>query len=84
MGSEPEDPAAFPTPEEATHPPQDDWVAFAGVAEPRLVPPGAQAALDWLATMTALVDPQGRMVHANPAMEAALGLSRRHLLGRDL
>ncbi|NNM64790.1 MAG: PAS domain-containing protein [Burkholderiales bacterium] len=84
MGSEPGDPAEFLTREEATHPSQDDWVAFAGVAEPRTAPAGAQAALDWLATMTALVDPQGRMMHANPAMEAALGLSRRHLLGRDL
>ncbi|WP_112487216.1 nitrogen regulation protein NR(II) [Thiomonas sp. X19] len=50
----------------------------------RAAPAGAQAALDWLATMVALVDPQGRMLHANPAMEAGLGLSRRHLLGRDL
>lgn len=44
----------------------------------------AQAALDWLATMAALVDPQGRVLYANPAMEAGLGLSHRHLLGQDL
>ena len=45
---------------------------------------GTQTALDWLATMAALVDPQGRLLYANPAMEAGLGLSRRHLLGQDL
>jgi two-component system nitrogen regulation sensor histidine kinase GlnL len=45
---------------------------------------GAQTALDWLATMAALVDPHGRLLYANPAMEAGLGLSRRHLLGQDL
>ena len=45
---------------------------------------GAQPALDWLATMAALVDPQGRVLYANPAMEAALGLSRRHLRGQSL
>jgi two-component system nitrogen regulation sensor histidine kinase GlnL len=45
---------------------------------------GTQTALDWLATMAALVDPRGRLLYANPAMEAGLGLSRRHLLGQDL
>jgi two-component system nitrogen regulation sensor histidine kinase GlnL len=44
---------------------------------------GTQTALDWLATMAALVDPRGRLLYANPAMEAGLGLSRRHLLGQD-
>jgi two-component system nitrogen regulation sensor histidine kinase GlnL len=45
---------------------------------------GTQTALDWLATMAALVDPRGQLLYANPAMEAGLGLSRRHLLGQDL
>ncbi|MDE2120747.1 MAG: PAS domain-containing protein [Betaproteobacteria bacterium] len=45
----------------------------------------AQAsALDWLATMAAVVDAHARVVHANTAMEAGLGLSRRQMLGQDL
>lgn len=44
----------------------------------------AYAALDWLATMTALVDAQGRVVHANPALEAGLALSRSQLQGQNL
>ena len=42
------------------------------------------AALEWLATMTAVVDGEGRVLHANPALEAGLGLSRRQLLGQRL
>jgi two-component system nitrogen regulation sensor histidine kinase GlnL len=52
-----------------------------GAVVPEL--PG-QGALDWLATMVALVDPQGRVIYANPALEAGLGLSRRQLLGQNL
>ncbi len=44
----------------------------------------APSALDWLATMAALVDARGRVRHANPALEAGLGLSQRQLLGQDL
>ena len=44
----------------------------------------AAAALDWLATMAAVVDADGRVVHANAALEAGLGLSRRQLLGQEL
>jgi two-component system, NtrC family, nitrogen regulation sensor histidine kinase GlnL len=44
----------------------------------------AASALDWLATMAAVVDADGRVVHANAALEAGLGLSRRQLLGQEL
>ena len=40
--------------------------------------------LDWLATMAAVVDSQARVVHANTALEAGLGLSRRQMQGHDL
>ena len=43
----------------------------------------AAAALDWLATMVAVVDADGRVVHANASLEAGLGLSRRQLLGHE-
>lgn len=45
---------------------------------------GARPALDWLATMTALVDAEGHILHANPALESALGLSGRQLRGHNL
>ncbi len=44
----------------------------------------AATALDWLASMVAVVDADGRVVHANAALEAGLGLSRRQLLGHEL
>ena len=48
------------------------------------MPSSACAALDWLATMVALVDASGTVRHANPALEAGLGLSQRQLIGHDL
>jgi len=41
-------------------------------------------ALDWLASMAALVDAQGSIRYANPALENGLGVSRRMLAGQSL
>jgi two-component system, NtrC family, nitrogen regulation sensor histidine kinase GlnL len=43
--------------------------------------PNALSAFDHLATMVAVVNPQGICSFANSALEEALGLSRRHVLG---
>jgi two-component system nitrogen regulation sensor histidine kinase GlnL len=45
---------------------------------------GALAALDLLATLVALVNPDGRVLHANASFENLLGLARRHLIGVSL
>jgi two-component system, NtrC family, nitrogen regulation sensor histidine kinase GlnL len=42
------------------------------------------APFDWLATLVAVVDAQGRIVFANAALEDALGHSRRSLVGVSL
>ena len=50
-------------------------------------PPGPQcrfAALDLLATLTAVVDHQGAILFANAALEDAIGLSRRSIAGVPL
>ena len=48
---------------------------------PALAQPAALAALDWLATLVAVVDGQGAVRFANAALEDAVGLSRRSLDG---
>ncbi|WP_449370633.1 nitrogen regulation protein NR(II) [Thiomonas sp.] len=40
--------------------------------------------LDWLASMAALVDAEGAIRYANPALENGLGVSRRLLNGQNL
>ncbi|MGC9163068.1 MAG: nitrogen regulation protein NR(II) [Thiomonas sp.] len=40
--------------------------------------------LEWLASMVALVDAQGAIRYANPALENGLGISRRQLQSQDL
>jgi len=40
--------------------------------------------LEWLTSMAALVDAQGPISYANPALENGLGVSRRQLKGQDL
>ena len=40
--------------------------------------------LEWLASMTALVDDGGLIHYANPALENGLGVSRRLLQGQNL
>ena len=45
---------------------------------------GALAALDLLATLVALVRPDGRVLHANASFENLLGVARRHLIGASL
>ncbi|TSE21412.1 Nitrogen regulation protein NR(II) [Tepidimonas alkaliphilus] len=50
----------------------------------RAHPPAEYAALDLLATLVAVVDGQGCIRFANHALEDAIGLSRRNLLGVDL
>lgn len=40
--------------------------------------------LEWLASSVALVDDQGQIRYANPALENGLGVSRRQLQGQDL
>ena len=45
---------------------------------------GTLAALDLLATLVALVRPDGRVLHANASFENLLGLARRHLIGVSL
>jgi two-component system nitrogen regulation sensor histidine kinase GlnL len=45
-------------------------------------PPGHEA-FDLLATMVAVVRPDGRCLFANAAFENVLGLSRRSVLKRD-
>ena len=52
--------------------------------EPEAGDASSAATLDWLATMAVVVDAGGRVVHANAALEAGLGLSRRQLLGQEL
>ena len=42
------------------------------------------AAFDLLATMVALVQPEGRCLHANAAFENLLGVARRTLIGTPL
>lgn len=46
-------------------------------------PPSSHEAFDLLATMVALVRPDGRCLFANAAFENVLGLSRRSVLKRD-
>jgi len=50
------------------------------------VAPGAPglAALDLLATLVALVQPDGRVLHANASFENLLGVARRNLIGTPL
>jgi two-component system nitrogen regulation sensor histidine kinase GlnL len=43
--------------------------------------PGAWGALDLLATLVALVSPDGRVLHANASFENVLGVPRRTMLG---
>jgi len=45
--------------------------------------PQGHASFDLLATMVAVVQPQGRCLFANAAFENVLGLSRRHVLKRN-
>ena len=45
---------------------------------------GTLAALDLLATLVALVHPDGRVLHANASFENLLGVARRHLIGASL
>ena len=45
---------------------------------------GTLAALDLLATLVALVHPEGRVLHANASFENLLGVARRHLIGASL
>jgi two-component system, NtrC family, nitrogen regulation sensor histidine kinase GlnL len=47
-------------------------------------PPGRFAALDLLATLTAVVNGQGAILFANAALEDAIGLSRRSIAGVPL
>ncbi|WP_137920442.1 nitrogen regulation protein NR(II) [Hydrogenophaga sp. 2FB] len=46
--------------------------------------PSQFQALDLLATLVAVVDPQGRVLFANAALEDALGMSRRSIAGSML
>ncbi|MDO8280538.1 MAG: PAS domain-containing protein, partial [Burkholderiaceae bacterium] len=46
--------------------------------------PSKFQALDLLATLVAVVDPQGRVLFANAALEDALGMSRRSIAGAML
>ncbi len=50
----------------------------------RKPPQESFSAFDHLATMVVVVDPQGRCSFANSALEEALGLSRRHVLGASV
>lgn len=45
---------------------------------------GALAAFEHLSTLVAVVDAQGRCLHVNAALEAALGLPRRSLVGENI
>jgi two-component system, NtrC family, nitrogen regulation sensor histidine kinase GlnL len=44
----------------------------------------AYAAFDALATLVAVVSPEGRCRHVNASFEVVLGVARRHLLGSEL
>ncbi len=46
--------------------------------------PSEYPGLEWLASMIALVDADGRIGYANSALETGLGVSRRQIAGQDL
>ena len=51
------------------------------------IPPASPSefpGLEWLASMVALVESDGKIGFANPALENGLGVSRRQLAGQDL
>ena len=64
--------------------PASERLAARPGARPGVVGAADFAAFDHLATLVALVDRQGQCLHVNAALEAALGLPRRSLVGEDV